>query len=83
MLTRFTITCLEPKRLYSFDMENDNLSGKWTGYFSRTDAGTKVEFVEMIAVKKWWHYPFAAMYLKKQQRRYIADLKRRCEKREA
>ena len=41
--------------------------------------GTEVIFTESINLKKWWLYPFALLYLKLQQKRYIADLKRKCE----
>lgn len=64
---------------YSFLMDNVNFSGEWTGHFRQAENGTEVIFTESISLKKWWLYPFALLYLKLQQKRYIADLKRKCE----
>ena len=78
-VTCFTLTVIEPFLKYSFLMDNVNFSGEWTGYFRRAGNGTEVIFTESINLKKWWLYPFALLYLKLQQKRYIADLKRKCE----
>lgn len=77
--TRFTVTTQKPYSLYEFDMENNNLSGHWTGLFRQTERGTEVIFSETVRVKRWWMRPLAKPYLKKQQARYVTDLKRKCE----
>lgn len=79
ILTHFTITVFEPCKQYTFDLENKNLYGTWTGHFRQIDAGTEIRFIEMVTVKKWWLYPFAKWYLRKQQKQYVSDLKLKCE----
>lgn len=78
--TSFTITVVEPLMKYSFLMDNENLSGEWTGYFNQREEGTEIEFIESVNLKKWWLYPFAKWYLKKQQKRYVSDLRLKCER---
>ena len=78
--TSFTITVVEPLMKYSFLMDNENLSGEWTGYFNQREEGTEIEFIESVNLKKWWLYPFAKWYLKKQQKRYVSDLRLECER---
>ena len=77
--TEFKITECEPYRRYSFDLENKNLCGSWTGYFRETEDETDIKFVETVTVRKWWLYPFVKWYLRRQQKRYVEDLKRKCE----
>ena len=79
IVTRFIVTSFEPYSCYGFDLENENLQGHWTGRFSATLHGTEIIFTETIMVKKWWLIPFVKLFLKKQQERYVADLKRRCQ----
>lgn len=74
--TTFTITVNEPCKRWEFDMENSNMSGHWIGLFSVEDGVTKIDFSEEVTVKKLFMKPFVKGYLKKQQQRYIADLKR-------
>jgi len=78
--TSFTITVVEPLMKYSFLMDNENLSGEWTGYFTETGGGTEILFTESVRLKKWWLYPFAKWYLKKRQKRYVSDLRLKCER---
>ena len=78
--THFTITVVEPLMKYSFLMDNENLSGEWTGYFTQTGGGTEILFSESVRLKKWWLYPFAKWYLKKRQKQYISDLRLKCER---
>lgn len=78
-VTTFIITVVEPFIQYSFSMDNEYLSGEWTGLFKRKGKGTEIQFTESINPKRWWLYPFAWFYLKKQQKQYITDLKRKCE----
>lgn len=74
--TTFTITAAEPWQRWEFDMENDNIKGHWTGLFFQEDGKTTVDFTEDVTVKKAWMKPFVKGYLKKQQARYIEDLKK-------
>ena len=78
--TTFTITCMEPCKRWEFHMENGNMQGHWVGLFTETEEGTALDFTEDVRVKKWLMRPFVPAYLKKQQARYIADLKRALEK---
>lgn len=74
--TRFTITVLEPNSLYEFDIENDNITGHWTGKFSVQNDMTVVDFTEDITPKKAIMKPFVKGYLKKQQAAYLRDLRK-------
>lgn len=78
-VTSFTITVLEPLVQYSFTMDNENLSGEWTGFFKQTELGTEIQFIESIKLKKCRLYLFAWFYIRNQQKRYVSDLKRKCE----
>lgn len=77
--TRFIVTSFEPCSRYEFDLENENLQGHWRGRFRQTAHGTEIMFTETIMVKRWWLIPMVKLFLKKQQKRYVADLKRRCQ----
>ena len=79
-ITKFTITSFVPCERYEFDMENENMSGHWTGIFSYQDGKTMVEFTENVIAKKWFMKPFVSMYLKKQQAIFVSDLRRELEK---
>jgi len=74
--TNFTVTAKEQYKRWEFDMENDNMKGHWTGLFSQNDGQTEIEFIESVQAKKVFMKPFVKGYLKKQQARYIEDLKR-------
>ena len=72
--TTFTITVTEPYKRWEFDMENDNMSGHWTGIFVQRGEQTEISFTEEVTAKKIFMKPFVKMYLKKQQKCYIQDL---------
>lgn len=74
--TTFTITATEPFKRWEFDIENDNISGRWVGLFSQIDDMTAIDFTETVKAKKLWMKPFLKAYLKKQQSLYLADLKK-------
>lgn len=76
-VTTFTITAIDTLKRWEFDMENDNMKGHWTGIFSYQDGITTVEFIEDAIAKKVIMKPFVGLYLKKQQKAYVADLKKR------
>lgn len=74
--TTFTTTAWEPYRRWEFDLENGSITGHWSGLFSETDGQTQLVLVEAVTARKLWMRPFVKAYLKRQQARYIADLKR-------
>lgn len=74
-VTEFTITAFKPYKRYEFDMENGNMKGHWIGIFSGTDERTVIEFTEDVTAKKILMRPFVKGYLKRQQGRYVEDLK--------
>ena len=78
--TKFTVTAKEQLKRWEFDMENDNMKGHWTGIFSENDGQTEIEFTEDVTAKKLIMKPFVKMYLKKQQEKYISDLRKALEK---
>lgn len=73
-VTNFTVTLRKPLERLEFDMENNNLSGHWTGIFTKTETGTTVVFTETVNAKKFFLKPFVKLFLKKQQNAYISDL---------
>lgn len=75
-VTNFTVTLRKPLERLEFDMENNNLSGHWTGVFTKTETGTTVVFTETVNAKKFFLKPFVKMFLKKQQSAYISDLQK-------
>lgn len=74
--TTFTITAAELWQRWEFDMENDDIKGHWTGLFFQENGKTTVDFTEDVTAKKAWMKPFVKGYLKKQQARYMEDLKK-------
>ena len=74
-VTKFKITAFDEYKSYEFDMENGNMQGDWTGKFSYNDGVTFIEFTEDVTAKKLVMKPFVGMYLKKQQAKYIQDLR--------
>ena len=77
--TRFTVTDRRPPSRWAFDVDNANLTGRWTGAFSPEGGGTRITFTETITVKKPWMRLFAKGYLRRQQTRYLSDLGRALE----
>ena len=57
-------------------MENDHMKGHWIGVFQEVDGYTQVEFIENVVAKKLFMKPFVKGYLKKQQAKFIDDLKK-------
>jgi len=74
--TTFAITVNEPLKRWEFDMENSNMKGRWVGLFTQSENETTIDFAEHVTVKKWFIKPFVKGYLKKQQKIYLADLKK-------
>ena len=61
-------------------MDNANLTGRWAGEFRPENGGTRVTFTETITVKKPWMRLFARGYLRRQQARYLTDLRKALER---
>ena len=74
--TTFTVTASEPFTRWEFEMENSNMSGRWTGIFAEKDGQTEIEFTENVIPKKFIMKPFVKVFLKKQQKQYLADLEK-------
>ena len=74
--TTFTITKTEPYKCWEFDMENENMTDHWKGIFTKIDDKTEITFTEEVMAKKLIMRPFVGIYLKRQQIRYVNDLKK-------
>lgn len=74
--TRFTVTDIKPYSLLRYEIENDNLTGVWTGQFDFKSGKTLIDFTEDITPKKAILKPFVKLFLKKQQKTYLEDLKK-------
>ena len=79
--TYFTITSKIKLKEYKFDLENDNLKGKWIGIFNELPNGDiELDFTEEIEVHSLIMKLLAKSYLKNQQKRYIKDLEKELNK---
>ena len=75
-VTNFTVTACEPPHFWAFTMENDNMSGSWEGIFEAAEGGTRLHCTETVTARHWWMRPFVPGYLKRQQKRYLDDLRK-------
>ena len=79
--TYFTITAKEKLKEYKFDLENDNIKGKWIGIFKELPNGNiELDFTEEIEVNSFIMKLLAKPYLKSQQKRYMKDLEKELNK---
>lgn len=74
--TEFIITAKEPYSYYAFNIDNENLNGRWYGKFTSENDKTLVEFTEELTAKKAMPSFLIKIYVKKQQRKYVKDLKK-------
>ena len=74
--TTFTITLTEPYKRWEFDMENENMTGHWTGLFTAKGESTEIDFTEEVTAKKFYMKPFLKPFLKKQQAQFVEDLEK-------
>ena len=79
--TAFTVTAVEPYKRWEFDMENSNMKGHWIGIFSSQENKTEIEFTEYVTANKPIPELFIRLFLKKQQRQFVSDLKRELRRR--
>ena len=77
--TYFTVTAWQPPSFWAFDLENANLTGRWSGEFRQEGEGTRGTFTETVLPRKIWMRLFARGYLRRQQTRYADDLRRALE----
>lgn len=78
--TYFTITSKIKLKEYKFDLENNNLKGKWIGIFKELPNGNiELDFTEEIEVNLIMKL-LAKPYLKSQQKRYMEDLEKELNK---
>ena len=74
---KFTVTACVPFGRWALTMENGNRSGSWKGVFEAVaDGGTRLHCTETVNAKRWWMRPFVPGYLKRQQKRYLDDLRK-------
>lgn len=78
--THFTVTCRREPEKWTFDLENASMKDAWIGEFQAVPEGTKITFTERLTLKKKWMKLVMKGYLRRQQARYLADLKRAMEK---
>lgn len=74
--TTFTVTKEDPYRRWEFDMENSNMKGHWIGVFIDKGNVTEIDFTECVEAKKIFMKPFVKLYLKKQQAKFVADMRK-------
>lgn len=74
--TKFTITTKILHERYEFDIRNKNMNGHWTGIFAKDGSDTRIEFTEEMEVANPVLRLFIKPYLKKQQAKYLADLRK-------
>ena len=79
--TYFTITSKIKLKEYKFDLENNNLKGKWIGIFKELPNGNiELDFTEEIEVNNLIMKLLAKPYLKSQQKRYMEDIEKELNK---
>ena len=81
-VTHFQITVKKPYEEYRFLIENKNMNGRWIGRFADCDGSTQITFTEEVDVKNPFMNLFVTIFLKKQQERYITDLRKALEDKE-
>lgn len=74
--TEFTITDCVPNSYYAFNIDNANMCGRWYGKFDSVNGITVIEFTEELTAKKALPQFLIKLYIKKQQRQYVKDLKK-------
>ena len=57
-------------------MENSNMKGHWIGIFTSKGTETEIDLTECVTAKKFFMKPFVKAFLKKQQERFVADLRK-------
>lgn len=78
--TTFAVTAVEPGRRLELDVENNQTKGHWTLAFVSKGSETEIDFTASVIAKQLSMRPigksvFEKTYLKKEQTRFITDLK--------
>ena len=74
--TTCTVTLKKPAERYEFDIKSFNMSGHWTGIFSRVGEGSRVEFIEEVYIENPIMNLFGKIYLNGRQTLYVKDLRK-------
>lgn len=74
--TVFTIDEVQVHKRYSFQLSNKNIKGKWYGLFQPCAQGCEICFVEELEALNGLAKLMLPMYVKKQQKTYLSDLKK-------
>lgn len=77
--TIFKIDEVQTHKRYSFRLSNENIKGHWYGTFKACEQGCEVCFVEELEALNGLAKLMLPMYVKKQQKAYLKDLKRALE----
>ena len=72
----FNVTAAEPGARWELELENDAIKGRWTGIFTDRGGETEIDFTEQITAKRFCPGFLLRLYLKRQQARFVSDLKR-------
>ncbi len=74
-VTTFATTLLQPMERWEFDLENGNMTGHWVGVFTAKGAETQLDITQSIRLKKFYMRPFVGPYMRKQQARFLSELR--------
>ena len=74
--TKFVIKVIEFCKRLELEIENENIKGRFVGLFFDKNNSSEIEFTEEIFTKKLFIKPFLRIYLKRQQKIYLSDLKK-------
>lgn len=69
--TYFKVTECIKNQSWSFEIENENIEGTWTGKFYSHGDKTTLDFIENIMSKIIVFKPFTGPYLRKQQKLHL------------
>ena len=75
--TKFTVIRSDPYRRLEFMMESRSMSGRWYGTFTPFGDETEIDFTEYITVKNIFMRLLIKFYPRKQQSRFVADIKKK------
>ena len=75
--TEFKVTRCVPYERWELEFENKNMKGHWTGVFLPEGERTRLVFTEEVTAKKIMLRPILRTYIKRQQERYMTDLRKK------
>ncbi|MCD7826775.1 MAG: SRPBCC family protein [Clostridiaceae bacterium] len=74
--TVFSVTLRIPHERYEMDFENKNGSGHFAVILQKNNGRSKVTFIRELQIKGGKSRLFLGLQMKRQQKRYVRDLKR-------